>query len=39
MNLKNAATGLAWFLGYMLVTKLVVKPAATQFNIPLLKDL
>jgi hypothetical protein len=39
MNLKSAAVGLAWFLGYMLVTKIVVKPLAAQFNVPLLKDL
>ena len=36
---KSAATGLAWFLGYLLVTKLVVAPAAKKFNVPLLKDL
>jgi hypothetical protein len=37
--LKSAAVGLAWFVGYMLVTKLVVKPAAVKFGVPLLKDL
>lgn len=37
--MKQAAVGLAWFLGYMLITKLVVKPVATQFNVPVLKDL
>lgn len=37
--MKGAAVGFAWFLGYMLVAKLVVKPVATQFNVPLLKDL
>ena len=29
----------AWFIGFMLVTAVVVKPIATQMNIPLLKDL
>lgn len=36
---KGAVEGLAWFLGYMIVTKLVVQPTAAKFNIPLLKDL
>lgn len=36
---KGAAVGLAWFVGYMLVTKLVVAPAAKKYNVPLLKDL
>ncbi len=39
MNLKSAAVGLAWFIGYMLATKFVVKPLAMQFNVPVLKDL
>lgn len=39
MNVKSAAVGLAWFLGYMIATKFVVKPLATQFNVPVLKDL
>lgn len=39
MNMKHAATGLAWFLAYMVVTKVAVKPLAQQFNVPLLKDL
>lgn len=38
-SLKSAASGLAWFVGYLLVTKLVVAPAAKKFNVPLLKDL
>ena len=28
-----------WFLGFMLITAVVVKPIATQMNIPLLKDI
>ena len=36
---KDAAVGLAWFVGYLLVTKYVIKPVAVQANIPLLKDL
>lgn len=39
MNLKSAAVGLAWFVGYMLVTKAVVVPLAKQFNVPIVKDL
>jgi hypothetical protein len=39
MDLKSAATGLAWFIGYLLITKFVVKPLATQLNVPVLKDL
>lgn len=27
-----------WFLGFMLATKIVVKPIADNLNIPLLKD-
>lgn len=37
--MKDAAVGLAWFIGYLLVTKLVVKPLAVQFNVPVLKDI
>jgi hypothetical protein len=37
--LKDAAVGLAWFMGYLLVTKYVIKPIAVQANIPLIKDL
>ena len=37
--LKSAAVGLAWFLAYAAVAKLVVKPAAQKFNVPVLKDL
>lgn len=29
----------AWFLGFMLVTAVVVRPLATQMNIPMLKDI
>lgn len=39
MNMKYALTGLAWFLGYMVVTKLVIAPTAAKFSIPVLKDL
>lgn len=28
----------AWFLAFLVVTKIVVKPVATQLNIPLLSD-
>jgi hypothetical protein len=28
-----------WFLGYLLIAKVVVKPLATQFNVPYLKDI
>lgn len=37
--MKEAAVGFAWFLGYLAVAKLVVKPLAAQFNVPVLKDL
>lgn len=37
--MKSAAIGLAWFLGYLIVTKTIVKPLAVQFNVPVLKDL
>ncbi len=37
--MKQAAVGFAWFVGYLLFAKLVVKPVATQFNVPILKDL
>ena len=36
---KSAAVGLAWFVGYLVVTKLVIKPVAAQYNVPVLKDL
>lgn len=29
----------AWFVGFMLVTSIVVRPIAQQMGIPLLKDL
>ena len=35
----GALVGLVWFLGYMIVAKYVVKPVATNFNVPVLKDL
>ena len=28
----------AWFLGFLALTKIVVKPMVDSFNIPLLKD-
>ena len=37
--MKSAVIGFAWFLGYTLALKLVVKPVATQLNVPLVKDL
>lgn len=39
MNLKSAAVGLAWFLAYLALTKMVVVPAAKAANVPVLKDL
>jgi len=36
---KSAAVGFAWFLGYLAVAKYVVKPVATKYNVPVLKDL
>jgi hypothetical protein len=36
---KEHLKGLAWFVGYLLVTKIVVKPIAVQLNLPYLKDL
>lgn len=29
----------AWFLGYMLITQIVVAPIAKQMNIPILSSL
>lgn len=29
----------AWFIGFMVVTAVVVRPIATQMGIPLLKDI
>lgn len=29
----------AWFVGFMLVTSIVVRPIAQQMGIPILKDL
>lgn len=28
-----------WFLGFLAVTKIVIKPIAENMNVPLLKDL
>lgn len=36
---KNIAVGFGMFLGYLLVTKYVVKPVAVKFAVPILKDL
>lgn len=36
---KTAAVGLAWFIGYSIAVKMLVKPAAVKFNVPVLKDL
>lgn len=36
---KGAAVGLAWFVGYLVVTKAVIVPAAKKYNVPLVKDL
>lgn len=38
-TIKGAAVGLAWFVAYMAVFKMVVKPAAAKFNVPVVKDL
>jgi hypothetical protein len=37
--MKEALVGFAWFIGYLVVAKVVVKPLATQFNIPYIKDI
>lgn len=29
----------AWFVGFLLVTKIIVAPIATNLNVPYLKDL
>jgi len=39
MTMKTVLTGYAIFLAYVLVTKLVVAPAAVSAGIPLLRDL
>lgn len=39
MDLKSAGVGLAWFVAYLAAYKFVVKPLATQFNVPVIKDL
>lgn len=39
MDVKKAAVGLAWFLGYVIAAKYIVKPLAVQLNVPVLKDL
>jgi len=31
--------GFLWFLAFTLVTKVVIKPIATNLNVPLLKDI
>jgi hypothetical protein len=36
---KGAAVGFAWFLAYVAVHQLVVRPAAQKFGVPVLKDL
>lgn len=36
---KSAGVGFAWFVGYLVVAKYVVKPVATKYNLPVLKDL
>ena len=38
-TVKGLAVGLAMFLAYSLATKLIVKPAAVKFGVPVLKDL
>lgn len=38
-TVKNAAIGLAWFLGYVAAHKYLVRPLAVKFNVPVLKDL
>lgn len=37
--MKEHAVAYAWFLGFVLVTKIVVAPMAKNMNIPFLKDL
>lgn len=36
---KNLAVGFGVFIGYMLVTKYVLRPVAVKFAVPVLKDL
>lgn len=36
---KGAAVGLAWFVAYLAVFKMVVQPAAVKFGVPVIKDL
>lgn len=35
---KDALKGYAWFLAFVVVTALVVRPVVQKANIPLLKD-
>jgi len=37
--MENHIKAYAWFIGFMLVTAVVVRPIAMQMNIPLLKDI
>lgn len=36
--MKDAVIGFAWFVGYLVVAKVIVKPLAVQLNIPVIKD-
>lgn len=37
--MKQHLTAYAWFLGFVIATKVVVQPMAKQLNIPFLQDL
>lgn len=38
-KVKDLAAGFAWFLAYLAVHQLVVRPAAQKFGVPIVKDL
>ena len=38
-QVKGAAVGLAWFIGYAIAWKYVVRPAAVKFKVPVLSTL
>jgi hypothetical protein len=38
-KMESKLKAYAWFVGFMIVTAVVVRPIATQMGIPLLKDI
>jgi hypothetical protein len=38
-SMSSKLEAYAWFLAFMVVTSVVVRPIATQMSIPLLKDI